>query len=103
MHDSDATPPSDALSITMTATSDGLARVIALLHRRGARVRHLNWVAPELHNGGQARMTVIAQFEHGRSQNLRTSLSQLVDVLDVRDNATTHHAGPTKSGLSREC
>lgn len=95
MPESDTTPYSAALSITMTATNNSLARVIALLHKRGAHVRHLNWIAPERRGGGQARMTVVAHFDQDRTQNLRTSLAQLVDVLDVRDSA--HGAAPAKS------
>lgn len=86
----DITPFSAALSITTTATNNTLARVIAHLHRHGAYVQHLNWVAPDPRDCGHARMTVIAHFEYDCSQNLRTSLAQLVDVLDVRHHTTAH-------------
>ncbi|GAA5122644.1 hypothetical protein [Haloechinothrix salitolerans] len=93
----DTTPFSTALSITIRATNNSLARVIALLHRHGVHVRYLNWDAPEFHRHGHAQMMVIAQFQHDRSQNLKTSLAQLVDVLDVRNHDTTPHTAKADS------
>lgn len=88
MPESDSTPFATTLSITMTATNNSLARVIAVLHQRGAHVQHLTWAAPGLRSRGHARMTLVAQFHHDRTQNLRTSLARLVDVLDVQDAGT---------------
>ena len=78
-------PYSTTLSITMTSRHHGLARVIGLLHRRGVHVVELRWTAPKIRSDGHAQMTVTAELEEDRRQNLRASLARLVEVLEIRD------------------
>lgn len=82
---SESVPPAASLSMTVVATSGSLARLLAVVHQRGAYVQNLSWVAPRRNHAGHAQALLTVECDHNRAKVLRASLARLVDVLDVRD------------------
>jgi acetolactate synthase regulatory subunit len=76
-------PTVDTLSLAVhtIATTNALARVIAVLHSRGADVQQFTWTTDA--GGCTATATLVVGLAEERHQHLRAALDRVVDVTEV--------------------
>lgn len=73
------------MHVTTAATTHALACVLAVLHSRGAALRHLTWTCGESDDAFERAATAVitVTIEDRRQNHLRASLRRLIDVTAV--------------------